>query len=87
MSTHVIGFVPPDAKWKKMKAIWDSCGAAGIAVPKEVDDFFGGEAPDERGVEKEIPYEDYSEECKEGFEIEVDKIPKDVKVIRFVNSY
>jgi len=87
MSTCVIGFIPPDAKWKKMKAIWDSCKVAGVSVPKEVDDFFNNEDPDSAGVEKEIPSKKWGEEGASGYEIEIDKIPKDVKIIRFYNSW
>jgi hypothetical protein len=40
MSTHVKRIVPPDEQWKKMKAIYDSCEAAGIEAPDEVSDYF-----------------------------------------------
>ena len=40
MSTHVVGFKPANAKWLNMKAIWDACQEAEIAVPDEVGDFF-----------------------------------------------
>jgi hypothetical protein len=92
MSTHVIGFRPADEKWKKMKAVWDTCKQAGIEPPDEVDDFFGGSPPDDAGVEVDL--EDY--ECcsnwndnisREGFEINLDKLPKGIKIIRFYNSY
>lgn len=52
MSTHIVGFVPPDNKWRQMKVIYDACNEAGITVPEEVDDYFEGEAPDEAGMEK-----------------------------------
>jgi hypothetical protein len=87
MSTHVIGFAPPDEQWRKMKAIWDSCRAAGIAVPREVEKFFGGEPPDEAGVEIELESRKWSEDSREGVEIEVEKLPKHVKLIRFYNSW
>ena len=54
MSTHVIGFKPPDEKWKKMKKVWDTCQEAGIDAPKEVVEFFNDCPPDEAGVEVEI---------------------------------
>lgn len=91
MSTSVVGFKPPDEKWKEMKAIWDACDKAEIAIPDEVDEFFGGYDPDDRGVEVDL--EDspccsvYAPEMKDGFEIDVTKLPKDVTIIRFWNSY
>ena len=90
MSTHVIGFKPADEKWHKMKAVWDACEKAGIDTPEEVIDFFADEPPDENGVVVYIEETDYCKEwkddMKEGFEIEVYKLPKDVKIIRFYNS-
>lgn len=87
MSTHVIGFKPPDAKWKKMKEVWDACDKAGVEAPKEVSEFFNWEAPDENGVEVELDAAEWSDEGREGYEIEVSKLPKGVTVIRFYNSW
>ena len=88
MSTHVVGIKPPDAIWKQMKLIWDTCEAAGIdEIPKKVGEFFNWEEPDEKGVILEIPHEEWSDESREGIEIEVKKIPKDVKIIRFYNAW
>lgn len=122
MSTSVVGFRPPDAKWKKMKAIYDACDEAGVSIPDEVDSFFNGEPPDDAGVrvklerdaeETEQPamvrngggfmvpaptsnhpkkkkigcVKPYSDDMQEGFEVDVTKLPKDVTIIRFVNSY
>jgi hypothetical protein len=91
MSTHVVGFKPPDDKWKKMKAIWDSCEEAGIEPPKAVSKFFEDTPPDESGVEIELEEHDcvseYNDDSCNGFEIDVKKLPPDVTVIRFYNSY
>ena len=89
MSTGVVGFHPPDEKWLKMKAIWDSCAEAGINPPNEVQEFFDWGTPEEQGVEVNLDdcAEEYTSDMQSGFEIEVDKIPKNVKVIRFYNSW
>jgi hypothetical protein len=87
MSTEVIGFKPADEKWEKMKKIWDNCEELHIPVPKEVDDFFNGETPDATGVKVDIPTNEWEGDGASGLEIEVEKIPKDVKIIRFVNSW
>lgn len=47
---HVQGVKPPDAKWRKMRDVWNSCLEAGISIPDEVFDFFGEEGPCEDGV-------------------------------------
>lgn len=94
MSTHVVGFKPPDEKWKRMKAAYDACVAAGLGPPQEVWDFFNGEAPDEGGVV--VPEEqlescgairEYSAESCGGYEILIDKLPEGVKVVRVYNSF
>jgi len=91
MSTHVTGFRPPDEKWKKMKAVHDACVAAGTDLPKGVDEFFGWDTPDNKGVtvdlEKDECCKEYNGNAEDGFEIDVTKLPKDVTVIRFYNAY
>lgn len=87
MSTHVIGFKPPDAKWKKMKEVWDACEKAGIDPPKEVSEFFNYENPDENGVEVELDAAEWGDDGRQGYEIEVSKLPKGVTIIRFYNSW
>jgi hypothetical protein len=87
MSTHVIGFRPPDEKWKKMKSVWDSCEKAGIDPPKEVTEFFNDCEPDPAGVEVEIKTHPYRAEMVDGYEVKLSELPKGISVIRFFNSY
>jgi hypothetical protein len=88
MSTHVTGFAPPDEQWAKMKAIWDACGAAGIDVPDEVEEFFGGDEPDPAGVEVDLPLRKWNgHEAGAGYELDVASIPPQVKTLRFYNSW
>lgn len=84
---HVIGFKPPDEKWEKMKAVWDSCDKADMPQPAEVLEFFNYETPDDMGVEVDLDEEEWSDENRQGFQIHLDKIPKDVKIIRFYLNY
>lgn len=95
VSLHVVGFKPPDDKWKKMKAVWDSCKEAGVDPPAAVDKFFGGEPPDPTGVEisehtlkKEVgAVTEWHEDMRDGFQVELSKLPKDIKFLRFYVSY
>lgn len=94
MSTYVQGFKPADAKWKRMKAVYDACEEAKVAVPDEVDDFFNGEPPDPAGVEVDEHQlkkcgaaKDWRDDSREGIEIDITKLPKDITVLRFVNSW
>lgn len=94
MSTHVVGIREPNEKWLQMKAVWDACMAAKIDSPREVEDFFDGEAPDSDGV---VIYLDYGthniasewtdNDHRQGIEIVLAELPPDITKIRFYNSY
>lgn len=93
-SLHVVGIRPPDEKFEKMKAVWDSCKAAGVPIPEEVESFFEHEFPDESGVVVDIQYEAdtvcvtrYEDEMKEGFEVDLTELPADITILRFYVSY
>jgi hypothetical protein len=90
MSTHVIGFKPPDEKWKAMYKVWLACDEGDIELPEEVCDFFEGEPPDSAGVEINLENLDccveYHNDFSAGYEIHTSKLPKDVQIIRFVNT-
>jgi len=90
MSTYVVGFKPPDDKWNKMKEIWETCEGADVSIPDEVFDFFEYEEPGDKPV-MEVKLGDackeWGNESSKGYEVDVSKLPKDVKFIRFVNSW
>lgn len=103
VSTYIVGIKPADEKWKQMKEVWEVCTKAGVEIPGEVDDFFEGEEPDDSGVVVQlgslyrikdlgnretvdgISY--YSRLGVSGFELDLSKLPKDIKKLRFYNSY
>jgi len=89
VSLVVEGFRPPDDEWRKMKAVWDACEAAGIDPPQEVADFFDGVEPDPAGitVDLEPRLRDWHGESANGYELTVADIPENVTVIRFYVSY
>lgn len=94
MSTHVVGIKPPDEDWKKHKAVWDACTKAGVDIPDATLDFFDGEAPDNAGVIVEFDrpgmttfVSEWSDDSASGFEVDIEKLPKGIKVLRFYNSW
>lgn len=87
MSTHIIGFIPPDDKWEAMKEAYDACRLAGVGIPEEIMEFFNYQAPDPQGVEIELSTSEWSNESSKGYELRVVDIPKNVQVIRFYNSW
>lgn len=90
-SIHVYGIRPSNEKWKLMKAIWDACESGGVPVPVLVDQFFNNERPDPAGVLLElrapIVQEWYDVDMKLGVEVDISKLPDDIKIVRFVHSY
>lgn len=97
MGTYIIGFIPPDEQWNKYKKVWDTCVEAGIEPPDEVIDFFEGEAPSKHGKEITLNWsndshikesvKEWQEDMREGFEVDLTKLPKNIKVLRFYNSW
>ena len=89
MSTHVVGFRPPDERFRQMMGIYQQCKAAKIQVPEEVWEFFGGNHPDENGMEVEIKeaVREWSADMSDGLEVDLTKLPKGLTVLRFFNSY
>jgi hypothetical protein len=83
---HVVGFMPADEKWTKMKMAWDACKAAGIEPPKEVEDFFSGEYPgDKPGREVQLGVlacKEWNNDYASGFEIDITLLPQGVRFIR-----
>ena len=89
MTTRVIGFQPPDNEWKTKKAAYDACEAASIPIPEELYTYFNHEPPNDHGREIDItqattPWHD---DMREGIEIEIAKLPPNIKIIRFINSW
>jgi DNA/RNA endonuclease G (NUC1) len=94
MSTHVQGFRPPDEQWRKMKAVYDACEAAGIKVPDHVWKFFEYETPDANGVEVSAKaleecgaLHKWSDDSRSGYEVDITKLPQGLTILRFYNSW
>jgi len=89
MSTHVVGLKPADERWFQMKEIWDMCTKAKIEVPEEVYDFFESEYPEGDGMPVNIKSacSEYKYDMCEGYDVDITKLPKDVKIVRVFNSY
>lgn len=91
---NIQGFRPPDAKWREMRAVWDACKRAGILPPEEVYAFFRHDEPDERGIEmprKELEacgaVREWKEDMREGYEVELSKLPPGLTHLRFYVSF
>lgn len=91
MSTSIVGIMPADEKFLKMKAIWELCEETGVDIPDEVDDFFEGEPPSDKGVKVYLGGHDsvseFRNDYSDGFDVEIAKLPKNIKFIRFYNSW
>lgn len=84
ITSSIQGVVPPDEKFLKMLAVWNSCKAAGIPLPSELLEFFNWEEPDTSGVI--ISLRDsvaVSQYMGYGYEVDLSLIPEHIKKIRF----
>ncbi len=87
MSTHVVGIVPPDANFEKMRTIYELCRSQKVPIPREVEKFFNDERPDAAGVRVDLKAVEWSDDSRAGLEIDVATIPPHVKTIRFYNAW
>ncbi len=96
MSTRLRAFIPDtDALYQKMKKVYLACEEAKMDLPEEAAKYFGVSYPEDDALEQKltvkltegIHYVPYFTEMTEGFEIDLDKLPKGVTKIRFTNSF
>jgi hypothetical protein len=92
MSMNVVG-IPDREYFDKMIEIKEKCEELEIELPEQVKKFFGNyygetkECIEAETLFQEIPYTKFSNSYQEGFEIDVDKIPSNIKTIRFYCSW
>ena len=91
MSTHIIAIGEPGDKHSKMFAAYEACSAAGLDVPKEVNEYFNWDSPNEKGLEIDIEEHgcctEFSEDSRHVFEIDLKSLPEGITHIRFFNSH
>lgn len=88
MSTSVVFLrSKEDEQYQKYLKVFLACKEAGMGLPEEIDAYFGGEDDIDAPLEVKCKPRKWSNEYAEGFEIDVDEIPKGVKTIRFYNSW
>lgn len=93
MNTYYYGLKDPTERYLAMKAVRDNCSLLGIEEPAEVEEFLDGKYGSSEGGERvEIPQDavsDYDNPAvlEHGIEVELEKLPSEIKKIRFVNSW
>jgi hypothetical protein len=101
MRSYLEGVRPQDKRWLRMKNAYESCMAAGVAVPQDVLDYFDFDSYEEEYITEEGPAEPladghkihcdaitrHGEEMQDGFIVDLRKLDPAIKILRFVNSY
>lgn len=96
MSTHIEAFTPDtDLDFQKHKKILLMCMENEVSLPKETAKYFGDDTPyhhllDEKlaiNLKESVHYTEWSDETRQGFEVDLTKLPKGVTKIRFYNSW
>lgn len=80
------GFRPVDEEWKKMKAVYDACKAAGVEVPEEVNEFFNWEKPSDFGMFVDVS-DAIVTESNNVMLVDLTKLPKNLKTLRVYLNY
>ena len=87
---HIDGVRTCDDKWKEMQLVYDACLKAGITVPKQVQEFFGYEKPDELGVlirlDSDKAVEEWGNSYAGGYQIDLTKLQKGFRYLRIYFS-
>ena len=90
-SMSIKGIRPPDIEYQQMKAVYDACKAAKVAVPDRVMDFFDWQEPNPNGILTDLDLSDavetWSDDGREGFEVELAKLPSNITHLRFYMSW
>jgi hypothetical protein len=96
MSTSVVGIRDLDGQFAKMIALKEACEAAGVSYPDAVVKFFGPDQVNEsvdwlREQMEEVNIDPAvarsSGDGSNTWEVDLKKLPPDVKGIRFRNGY
>jgi hypothetical protein len=87
MSTHVIGFKPPDAAYTAKLEAYNACKKASITPPEELQRFFNWTEPDPQGITVRVPTREWNNDHASGYEVDISGLDPSVKVIRFYNSW
>ena len=85
----VCGVAPADEKYLTMRMIYQLCKNSKVSIPPEVEDFFKHHEYQDGagGIEVSIESTRFSEGMSEGMLVELAKLPKDVKYVKFTVSY
>ncbi len=87
MSIHVVGIKPPDEDYQKKVNAYRALEAAGIDIPRELEEFFNWTPPDPAGVVVQVPTKDWQDEDQGGYEVTLADLDPTVKVLRFYCSW
>jgi len=89
MSTSVIFLrEKTDKEHQKKVDVLRACLAANISLPPEIDEYFGGGTDENYPLQIEIKSavsEWFGDDCG-GIDVTMDKLPEEIKTIRFCNS-
>ena len=97
MSTHVVAMRNMGHEFEKMLKVKHFCEENKVGYPYEVADYFGEFVKEDESVIRDAMAEvtlsgdngltEFTDEYRTGYEVEIAKLPKEVKVIRFYNSW
>lgn len=91
-SMHIKGIREPDDEFRAMREVYLACKKAGVAVPDRVQEFFDWQEPSDLGIITDLDLSPavnaYNDgQSREGFDVEISKLPSNITHIRFYLSW
>jgi len=91
MSMHITAIREEDEQYRKMAAAYEACQAAGVSLPKEVEDYFDDAPPSGGpavalqtfGKDKHRAVSEYKGDMEEGFTVDLRCLPERTVKLRF----
>lgn len=95
VSTSIVGVRDLSKKFDSMIKLKLACEETGVPYPKELKDYFGSSYEESveylRGICETVKIDEavkeYKKDMIDGFEVDLSKLPFEVKSIRFENVY
>ena len=92
MSTYVVVFKSPDKEHEKMRQIYENCQELGIPIPDLVLEYFEDCSDDWQSIGIPIDTSDdavqeWKCDMKDGYLVDLSKLPKEAGFVLFYNSY
>lgn len=83
----VRGLMEPTEDYKKKYTAFKACEAAGIEIPQQLWDYFGGDVPYAEGTSTPVKYDKKTEPGSITFEVDVKSLSPQITKVLFIVGF